>query len=287
MILKRTFLIVPIFAAGGRRFNTPVHRAFISLLLTLLFSVGCARPTATAVGRLSPLVYVAIGDSTGIGLGARDGGGYVDRLFARIAQKHPGSTLINLSAAGATTSDAVDKQITRPDATRATLITICVGLNDLLRGREAKQFAENYETVVAKLRQPGRLIVVATLPDVASAPALKGMADESLRTRLGQFNKAIEGIAGRYGVPLVDLYKLSGEMGGSRAEFFSSDGLHPSELGYAHWTEAMWPVIEQAIHKQPTKESSRASHQIPSVHNAGLRVLMSGGNLLIRTSYLY
>lgn len=249
MILKRTLLIALTFVTRGRKFITLGHRAYISLLLTPLLSVGCARPTAIAGNRASPLVYAAVGDSTGIGLGARDGGGYVDQLFARIEQKRPGSTLINLSVAGATTADAVNKQITQLDGTRATLVTICIGVNDLLRGREAKEFAENYETLVAKLKQPGRLIVVANLPDVASTPAMKGMADESLRLRLGQFNKAIEDIARRHGVPLVDLYKLSGELTGSRPEFFSSDGLHPSDLGYAHWAEAIWPVIAQAIHE--------------------------------------
>jgi lysophospholipase L1-like esterase len=214
------------------------------LLLTSLLSVSCARPIVIAGDRASPLVYVALGDSTGIGLGARDGGGYVDRLFVRIEQKHPGSTLINLSVAGATTTDVVDKQIPRLGNTRATLVTICIGVNDLLRDREAKQFAEDYETLVLKLRQSGRLIVIANIPDVASAPAMKGMADESFRLRLGQFNKAIEDIAGRYGVPLVDLYKLSGEVILSRQELFSPDGLHPSDLGYARWAEAMWVVVE-------------------------------------------
>lgn len=247
MILKRTLLIVLTFVAGGRKFNTPGHRAFISLLLAPLLSVNCARPIATASNRASPLVYVAIGDSTGTGLGARDGGGYVDQLFARIAQKRPGSTLINLSVARATTADAVNKQSTQLDGTRATLVTICVGVNDLLRGREVKEFAENYEALVAKLKQPGRLIIIMTLPDVASAPAVQGMADDSFRARLGQFNKAIEDIARRHAAPLVDLYKLSGEITGAHPEFFSSDGLHPSDLGYAHWAEAIWPVIAQAL----------------------------------------
>ncbi|HJR06333.1 MAG TPA: SGNH/GDSL hydrolase family protein [Pyrinomonadaceae bacterium] len=286
MILKRTLLIVLTFLAEGRKFDTHGRRAFISLLLTPLLSVSCARPTETASNRASPLVYAAVGDSTGVGLGARDGGGYVDRLFARIEQTRPGSTLINLSAAGATTADALDKQITRLDGTRAALVTICVGVNDLQRGREAKQFAETYETLIAKLVQPGRLIVVANLPDVASAPALKGMADESLRLRLGQFNKAIEDIARRHGVPLVDLYKLSGETTGSRSEFFSSDGLHPSDLGYAHWAEAMWPVIEQAIHGRPPM-GRRGSYQIPFVSNTLPQMPGSGGSLLTGIRYLY
>jgi acyl-CoA thioesterase-1 len=249
MILKRTLLIVLTSFTRRRKFVMPGHRVFISLLLAPLIGVTCTRPGIVAVNRASPLVYAAVGDSTGIGLGARDGGGYVDQLFARVEQKRPGSTLINLSVAGATTADAINKQITQLDSRRATLVTICVGMNDLLRGREAKQFAENYETLVAKLRRPGRLIVVANLPDVASAPAMKEMADESLRSRLEQFNKAIEGIARRHAVPLVDLYKLSGEMTGPRPEFFSSDGLHPSDMGYSHWAEAMWAVVAKAIHE--------------------------------------
>jgi acyl-CoA thioesterase-1 len=247
MTLKRTLLIASPCVTGGRKLITFGHRAFISLLLTSLLSVGCASPTATAGNHDSPLVYAAVGDSTGIGIGARDGGGYVDQLFARIEQKRPGSTLVNLSVAGATTADALNKQMTRLEGTRATLVTICLGVNDLLRSREAKQFAEDYETLVAKLKQPGRLIVAVNLPDVASAPALKGIADDSFRLRLEQFNKAIEDITRRHGVPLVDLYKSNGELLGSRSEFFSSDGLHPSDLGYAHWAEAIWPVIEQAI----------------------------------------
>jgi lysophospholipase L1-like esterase len=251
MFLKRAPLIVLTCFTTGRNFLMPAHLVFISLLLASLLSVNCARPGTTASHQTSPLIYVAIGGSTGVGLGARDGGGYVDRLFARIEQQRPVSTLLNLSAAGATTADAINKQITQVDGTRATLVTICVGLNDLLRGREAKQFAENYEILVVKLKQPGRLIVVMTLPDVASAPALKDVADESFRLRLEQFNKAIEDIAGRHAVPLVDLYKLGGESIRLRPEFFSSDGLHPSDLGYARWSEAMWMVVEQAIDEWP------------------------------------
>src|SRR5678815_5238823 len=44
-----------------------------------------------------PIVYVALGDSTGYGVGAREGG-YVKRLFDRINERRSGSTLQNLCA---------------------------------------------------------------------------------------------------------------------------------------------------------------------------------------------
>lgn len=248
MFLKRTLSIVLNCLTGARRLDTSGRRALIGLLLAPLLGVGCAaRPSETADKPASPLVYAAVGDSTGVGLGARDGGGYVERLFAQIKRKRSASTLLNLSAGGATTTDAINKQLPRLDGTRATLVTVCIGANDLLRGDEVKQFAENYETLVVRLKQPGRVIVVANLPDVASAPALKETGEESLRLRLVQFNKAIEDIAGRHKLPLVDLYQSSDGTTKARPEFFSADGLHPSDVGYAHWAEAMWKVIEGVI----------------------------------------
>jgi lysophospholipase L1-like esterase len=248
-MLKRTRFMALYSFTRRRGFMMAGRNVFISLLLTLLLGAGCASPSTTASDRTSPLTYVAVGDSTGIGLGARDGGGYVDRLFARVKQKRPGSTLINLSAAGATTADALDKQLPQLGGTRETLVTVCIGLNDLLRGREPEQFAEDYEALITRLRQPGRRLVVANLPDVASAPVMKGKADESFRSRLVRFNKAIELTAERHEVTLVDLYKSSGDTFQAHPEFFSSDGLHPSDTGYAYWADAMWPAVEQAINR--------------------------------------
>jgi lysophospholipase L1-like esterase len=137
MIFKRTILTVQASFNAARKFVIPAaHRVFISLLLTPFLFANCARPGAIAGNGASPIVYAALGDSTGIGLGTRDGGGYVHNLFARIERKRPRSTLINLSAAGATTDDVIDKQIIQLSGTRATLVTVCVGVNDLLRGHE-------------------------------------------------------------------------------------------------------------------------------------------------------
>ena len=249
MILKRAVLTPPAWFVPERKFLRPGYGGLISLLLTLALCVGCARPGSVNGDQSSPFVYAAVGDSTGIGLGARNGGGYVDRLFARIEQKRPGSTLINLCAGGATAEDAVNKQVARLGDRRVTLVTICVGVNDLVQGRDEQQFAEDYEALVANLRQSARAVVVANLPDIASAPAMKEAASDSLPLRLERFNKAIEEIASRKGVPLIDLYKLSREATRSRPELFSSDGLHPSDLGYAQWADAMWTVVERAINE--------------------------------------
>ena len=57
-----------------------------------------------------PIVYVALGDSTGSGVGAREGG-YVIRLFKRIEERRAGSKLTNLCVSGATTEDVLRGQL--------------------------------------------------------------------------------------------------------------------------------------------------------------------------------
>ncbi|MFN2533441.1 MAG: SGNH/GDSL hydrolase family protein, partial [Pyrinomonadaceae bacterium] len=59
-----------------------------------------------------PITYVALGDSTGVGVGARDGG-YVSRLFKRLVDERPKSKLVNLCVSGAATSEVLTGQLDR------------------------------------------------------------------------------------------------------------------------------------------------------------------------------
>jgi lysophospholipase L1-like esterase len=87
----------------------------LSIFLLAILLIGCSsghkEPTVmTAPIEPGPIVYVALGDSTGAGVGARDGG-YVLRLFKRIEEQRPGSKLVNLCVSGATTTDVLREQL--------------------------------------------------------------------------------------------------------------------------------------------------------------------------------
>jgi acyl-CoA thioesterase-1 len=231
----------------------PQVRVYI-LLLSLLCAASCAQLRGSVPesgrkvnGHTSPVIYVALGDSTGVGLGARNGGGYVERLLSRIQQARPGARLVNLSHVGATTADVLSHQMARFGETQATLVTISIGMNDLLQGVDEQQFAGNYEEIVSRLREADVSIVMTNLPDVTVAPAISGLDHETLSTRLGLFNRRIKELAGRYGLPLVDLRQKSLSALQSRPDFFSADGLHPSDAGYESWAEAMWPAVKNAL----------------------------------------
>ena len=199
-------------------------------------------------GRGAPVVYAALGDSTGVGVGARRGGGYVARLFERIERVRPGSRLVNLCVSGATTGDVLRAQVGRVGEAKPSLVTIGIGINDLTRQLPADQFARNFDEIVARLRaQTGAPVVVSNLPDISHSPAVPAFFREEARRRLVAYNDRIAGAAARHGLHFADSFEKSAAVIPKHPEYFSADGFHPSEEGYEFWAFEMWPVVKQAL----------------------------------------
>jgi lysophospholipase L1-like esterase len=195
-----------------------------------------------------PVVYVALGDSTGVGVGARKGGGYVARLFERVERVRPGSRLVNLCVSGATSADVLRSQVGRVGEACPTLVTLCVGINDVTRQVTPEQYARNLGEIVARLRaQTDAPVVVSNLPDVSHAPAVPAFLREEALRRIRQFNARVAETADRHGLFLADSFEKSAAVISTHPEFFSSDGFHPSEEGYEFWAFEMWPAVKKAL----------------------------------------
>ncbi len=195
-----------------------------------------------------PIVYAAMGDSTGVGVGARKGGGYVARLFERIERVRPGSKLVNLCVSGATSGDVLRSQVGRVGDARPTLVTLGIGINDVTRQVAPEQYARNLEEIVARLRaQTGAPAVVSNLPDVSHAPAVPVFLREEARRRIQEFNSRLADVAARHGLFLADSFEKSAAVIPTHPEFFSADGFHPSDEGYEFWAFEMWPVVKRAL----------------------------------------
>lgn len=195
------------------------------------------------------VVYVALGDSTGVGVGARKGGGYAARLLERIERVRPGSRLVNLCVSGATTADVLRSQVDRVADAKPTLITLGIGINDITRQHAPTQFAQTYEEIIVKLKEqnPSSVIVVTNMPDIAFAPVVPAFLRDGARTLIRAYNERVADIAARHGLALVNAYTKSHELIPAHPEFFSPDGFHPSDEGYEFWAVAMWPVVKEAL----------------------------------------
>lgn len=194
-----------------------------------------------------PLRYLALGDSTGAGVGARDGG-YVARLFKRVVAHRPGSALTNLCVSGATTSDVLRGQLDRGVRADPQLVTLGIGINDIGHGVTLEQFSKHYEETLSRLRSETRAaIVVTNIPDISSAPRIPQAIRTEYHEQIVAFNQKLEEIAARHEVSVFDVYTITHEHLPSHPEFFSEDGFHPSDKGYEFWADQMWPIIALTI----------------------------------------
>lgn len=219
---------------------------FISVVAVLL--PACGRAGFSSEGgskmRSGPIVYVALGDSTGFGVGATNGG-YVARLFRRVSEVRPGSELANLCVSGATTEDLLRGQLQPGVDKSPQLVTVGIGINDIGHGFKIEQFAKNYDEILSTLKQKTQAeIVVSNIPDVSSAPRIPSSMRGEYQRQIEQFNERLEEIARRHGVTIFDVFSITQRELPSHPEYFSGDGFHPSDEGYELWAEAMWPTLD-------------------------------------------
>jgi len=185
-------------------------------------------------------LYVALGDSTAVGVGADSGGGYPERLVGKLRTAYPALKLLNLGQSGATSSDLLESQVPSALRTRPRLITLGIGINDVGLQVADDAFAVNLEEIVVQLRKLGAPMAIANIPDLALAPAIAELVPRSIyERRIELFNEHVTATAARHDLTLVDLYAWSRDVLPSRPELFSSDGFHPSALGYDVWAERM------------------------------------------------
>ena len=231
----------------------------LPLLPLVVAGAACARLDSTRTENKTnvmsenesvSVIYTALGDSTGAGVGAREGGGYVARIFVRIKRERPDARLINLCVSGATTEDVLREQLTPAINSRPTLITLGIGINDIGHGMPIQRFERNYEDRVKRLRSETKASIILTnIPDISFAPVIPLSARQDTRNRIILFNERIEAIARRYELSMVDVYSETHKVIPSHPEMFSEDGFHPSDAGYEYWAETMWPTVKTNLSK--------------------------------------
>ena len=196
--------------------------------------------------------YVALGDSTGVGVGSQHDGGYPERLYQRLKGAGIKAGIMNLAQSGATSADLLSGPVHKAVEVRPALITLGIGTNDLWRLVPVSTFEMNLKVIGKALEQTGAKVVVSNLIDLGRAP-IAVMIDSMLRIpramfiqRIEAFNAAIGSFSKRPNFSVVDLFSLSTRSAEDFNGLFASDGFHPSAKGYERWTQELWPHVEAA-----------------------------------------
>lgn len=230
----------------------------LSLCLLMLVSVACAQDSTALTGQsnvttshqqsVKQITYVAIGASDTFGIGTYDP--YDDNwptdLAALLGPSH--IHLINLGIPGITVHDALRLELPVALDSHPDLITIWLGVNDIVDKVSANIYASNLNTLLSRLRanSPHARIAIANIPDLTLLPFFAQTDPQLLTRQIQAYNTIIASAAQQYHAILVDLTQQNYNLKAHPEYINSNDGLHPSDIGY----EQLAKVFYQALQHQ-------------------------------------
>ena len=202
-----------------------------------------------------PLRYVALGDSYTIGTALeRADERWPDRLVAALGGDPPILELVaNLGVNGFTSGDVIANELPRLEPLRPDLVSVLVGVNDVVQGVPETTYRANVETILdallARLR-PDRILAVST-PDYTVTPSGADYGDPVRQAAGIRRNNAIlRDASSARGIAWVDIHELSLRAADDRT-LVAGDGLHPSGAQYRLWVERIGPVVRALVGEDP------------------------------------
>jgi lysophospholipase L1-like esterase len=201
---------------------------------------------------LSPAVrYVALGDSYTIGTATRSPDErWPNQLVRRLAAAGFEVDLVaNLGVNGFTSMDVIRSELPRLAELDPGLLTLLVGVNDVVQGVPIETYTANAATILDQslgLVPPARIVTVST-PDYTVTPQGAAYGDPARQSAaIRQVNEILARLSEDRGIRHVDIHDLS--LGAaSDSGLVADDGLHPSGRQYELWVERIGPAVEQLL----------------------------------------
>jgi acyl-CoA thioesterase-1 len=207
----------------------------------MVAAVAC-QDRAAATPAPAPFRYVAIGASDTVGVGAA----VPDRENwpAVLREQLPGgSTLVNLGVSGSLLGQALDQQLPVAIDADPDLVTVWLAVNDFGARVPLQRYAFELDTLIGELRKQTRAtILVGNIPELSVLP----VAARFDLSDIDRWNGAIAEITKRHGATLVDLQPTWRDVK-DHPEYISSDGFHPSTVGYRRLAGVFYDAARAAI----------------------------------------
>lgn len=202
-----------------------IRRSFITLAVLLLIwsTTGCLDSGGGGGGGLgkghdfggnNTNVVVAMGDSITAG-GFSGGAPWPTRLAGMI-----GKTVVNDGIPGARSATGAERVNALLAGLKPGFVIIFYGANDAIKSRDPDAVAANLDVIVAAAQANQSLPILATVMPMSGGRLVYNGSVDAI-------NERIRSIAGRRGVPVVNLHGL---VRGSE-DLYLADGLHLNDTG--------------------------------------------------------
>ena len=191
--------------------------------------------------------YVALGDSYTIGTSVAEAERWPNLLVDRISQLQlVGNPAVN----GYTSLDLIEDELPQLDTLRPELVSVLIGVNDVVQGVSDSQYAGNVAIILEELLTrlaPDRILCLAT-PDYTVTPSGDAFGDPVLRSdAILRFNAILREACEARGIRfLPQIFEIS-QAARDDPSLVADDGLHPSAAQYRLWVDAIAPAVEELI----------------------------------------
>lgn len=191
--------------------------------------------------------YVALGDSYTIGTSVAEAERWPNQLAERVGKLDlVGNPAVN----GYTSADLIDEELPLLDGLQPELVTVLIGVNDVVQGVSDLHYAGNVAIILEELRTrlPAERILCVATPDYTLTPQGAGFGDPAQQSdAIVRVNAILREACEARGMPFVpEIFEIS-QMVRDDPSMVASDGLHPSGAQYRMWVDAIEPVVAQLL----------------------------------------
>lgn len=228
----------------------PRAATFIGVLVACAIG-GCAadgtRGEASPASQEERVRYVALGDSYTIGTAVAEAERWPNQLAGRVDEVH---LVGNLGVNGYTSADVVAEELPRLDELRPGLVSLLVGVNDVVQGVPDADYAANVAMILDDLaaRLPANRVVCVATPDYTRTPRGAEYGNPELQSdRIVRFNAILREACELRGITFVpEIFEIS-QRASDEPGLVAGDGLHPSGQQYRRWLDAIAPIVEDLL----------------------------------------
>jgi len=177
---------------------------------------------------------LVLGDSLSAEYGLARGTGWVALLEGRLAERHPGWTVVNASISGETTSGGATRIAGLLDRHQPATVIVELGGNDALRGLDLDATRDNLDRIVKASRESGAKVLLLGM----QVPPNYGKAYTDA------FAKVFRDVAKAHEAPLVPFF-LEGVA--DDMTLFQPDRIHPNAQAQARMLGNVWPALDRLL----------------------------------------